>query len=155
MEDTMIGSIMVTTNRNRLVKRNALAIVAAYGLTTLHHIYGGLVDDAPNRLTVPMIMAVPTVAALVALHRYERTGSKTALATAATVTPLDAKRTEARRDKVTAQRHLAEALTRQPDAVKALAEAAGGSMPTARNLAEDSRTATSRRQGGTGSRFVH
>ncbi len=43
--------------------------------------------------------------------------------------PLDAKRTEARRDKVTAQRHRAEALTRQRDAVKALAEAAGGSMP--------------------------
>lgn len=36
---------------------------------------------------------------------------------------LDAKRMEARRDKVTAQRHLAEALTRQRDAVNALADA--------------------------------
>jgi hypothetical protein len=36
---------------------------------------------------------------------------------------LDTKRIEARRDKVTAQRHLAEAQTRQRDAVKALADA--------------------------------
>jgi hypothetical protein len=39
------------------------------------------------------------------------------------VSTLDAKRMEARRDKVTAQRHLAEALTRQRDAVNALADA--------------------------------
>jgi hypothetical protein len=87
MEDTMIGSNKFT-NRKQLVKGNALAIVSAYGLTTLHHIYGGIVDNAPNRLIVPVIMAVPTAAALVALHRYERTGSKTALATAATVTSI-------------------------------------------------------------------
>jgi hypothetical protein len=84
----MIGSNKFTANRNKLVRVNALAIVSAHGLTTLHHIYGGLMDNAPNRLTVPMIMAVPTVAALVALHRYERTGSKTALATATTVTSI-------------------------------------------------------------------
>ena len=84
----MIGSDTLTTNRKQLVKVNALTIVSAYGLTTLHHIYGGVLDNAPNRLTVPVIMAVPTVAALVALHRYERTGSKAALATAATVTSI-------------------------------------------------------------------
>jgi hypothetical protein len=39
------------------------------------------------------------------------------------VSTLDAKRMEARRDKVTAQRHLAEALLRQRDAVNALADA--------------------------------
>jgi hypothetical protein len=39
------------------------------------------------------------------------------------VSSLDTMRMEARRDKVTAQRHLAEALSRQRDAVKALAEA--------------------------------
>jgi membrane protease YdiL (CAAX protease family) len=84
----MIRSNKLTTNRKQLVTGNALAIVSAYGLTTLHHIYGGLVDHAPNRLTAPVIMAVPTVAGLVALYRYERTGSKTALATAATVTSI-------------------------------------------------------------------
>jgi hypothetical protein len=39
------------------------------------------------------------------------------------VSSLDTKRLEARRDKVTAQRHLAEAQSRQRDAVNALAEA--------------------------------
>jgi hypothetical protein len=84
MENTMIKS----NNRNQLVKRNALAIASAYALTTVHHIYGGLADKAPNRLRIPVIMAVPTLAALGALHRYARTGSKPALATSATVTAL-------------------------------------------------------------------
>ena len=39
------------------------------------------------------------------------------------VSSLDTKRIEARRDRVTAQRHLAEAQSRQRDAVNALAEA--------------------------------
>ena len=39
------------------------------------------------------------------------------------VSSLDTKRIEARRDKVTAQRHLTEAQSRQRDAVNALAEA--------------------------------
>jgi hypothetical protein len=74
------------TTKKQLVTQNALAIAAAYALTTIHHIYGGLVDKAPNRLRVPVIMAVPTLATLAALHRYERTGSQTALVTSATVT---------------------------------------------------------------------
>ena len=37
----------------QLIDRATLAIVAAYALTTIHHIYGGLVDGAPNRLRVP------------------------------------------------------------------------------------------------------
>jgi hypothetical protein len=51
------------TTRKQLVTQNALAIAAAYVLTTIHHVYGGLVDKAPNRLRVPVIMAVPTLAA--------------------------------------------------------------------------------------------
>jgi hypothetical protein len=39
------------------------------------------------------------------------------------VNSLDTKRIEARRDRVTAQRHLAEAQSRQRDAVNTLAEA--------------------------------
>jgi hypothetical protein len=74
------------TTKKQLVTQNALAIAAAYALTTIHHIYGGLVDKAPNRLRVPVIMAVPTLATVAALHRYERTGSKIALVTSATVT---------------------------------------------------------------------
>ena len=49
---------------------------------------------------------------------------------------LDTKRIEARRDKVTAQRHLAEAQSRQRDAVKVLAEARRR-LDAARRLAGD------------------
>jgi hypothetical protein len=43
----------VKPTTRQLIDRAALAIVAAYALTTIHHIYGGLVDRAPNRLRVP------------------------------------------------------------------------------------------------------
>jgi hypothetical protein len=49
---------------------------------------------------------------------------------------LDTKRIEARRDKVTAQRHLAEAQSRQRDAVRVLAEARRR-LDAARRLADD------------------
>jgi len=65
----------------QLIYWTVLAILAAYALTTVHHIYGGLVDHAPDRLLVPIIMAVPTLIALWALHRYGRTGSRAALVT--------------------------------------------------------------------------
>jgi hypothetical protein len=51
------------------------------------------------------------------------------------VSTLDTKRMEARRDRVTAQRHLAEAQSRQRDAVNALAEARRR-VDTARRLAD-------------------
>jgi hypothetical protein len=72
----------------QLIDRAALAIVAAYALTTIHHIYGGLVDGAPNRLRVPPIMAIPSLITLGSLYRYKRTGSGPALATSSTVAVL-------------------------------------------------------------------
>jgi hypothetical protein len=69
----------------KLIKRAALAIGLAYALTTIHHIYGGVVDSAPNRLRVPIIMAIPAVVAVASLYRYRRTGSRAALITAGTV----------------------------------------------------------------------
>jgi len=71
-----------------LVNRLALTILAAYALTTIHHIYGGLVDHAPDRLLVPVIMAVPSLVALWLLNRYKRTGSWAALATSTTLAVL-------------------------------------------------------------------
>ena len=65
-----------------LVNRTALSILAAWGLTTVHHVYGGIVDGASNRLRVPFIMAIPSLVALGALRRYRRTGSGAALTTA-------------------------------------------------------------------------
>ena len=76
------------TSTRRLANQTALAILAAYGLTTVHHIYGGLVDEAPNRLRVPFIMAIPSLVALEALRRYKRTGSGAALATSSAVAVL-------------------------------------------------------------------
>jgi hypothetical protein len=78
----------VTPTTKRLANRTALAMLAAYGLTTVHHIYGGLVDDAPNRLRVPFILAIPSLVTLEALRRYKRTGSGTALATSSAVAVL-------------------------------------------------------------------
>ena len=57
----------VKPTTRQLINRAAQAIVAAYALTTIHHIYGGLVDRAPNRLRVPGIMAIPS---LITLGRF-------------------------------------------------------------------------------------
>jgi len=67
--------------RGRLVNRTALSVLAAYALTTVHHVYGGIVDGASNRLRVPFVMAIPSLVALGSLFRYKRTGSGAALAT--------------------------------------------------------------------------
>jgi len=84
--------VFTTNNVNRTTRQSingaALAILAGYALTTIHHIYGGLVDRAPNRLRVPVIMAIPSLVALGSLYRYKRTGSGAALATSSTVAVL-------------------------------------------------------------------
>jgi len=74
--------------RGRLVNRTALSVLAAYALTTVHHVYGGIVDGAPNRLRVPLVMALPSLVALGSLFRYKRTGSGAALATGGGVSVL-------------------------------------------------------------------
>jgi hypothetical protein len=76
------------TTTPKLINRAALRIGLAYAVTTVHHIYGGLVDSAPNRLRVPIIMAIPSAVAAGSLHRYRDTGSRAALITAATVSGL-------------------------------------------------------------------
>ena len=78
----------VKPTTRHLVNRLALTILAAYALTTVHHIYGGLVDNAPDRLLVPVIMAVPSLIALASLYRYKQTGSGAALATSSIVAVL-------------------------------------------------------------------
>jgi hypothetical protein len=74
-----------TATTAKLIERAALVIGLAYAVTTVHHICGGLVDSAPNRLRVPIIMAIPSVVAVGSLYRYRRTGSRAALITAGTV----------------------------------------------------------------------
>ena len=81
----MTSRTPITITDTKLIERAALAIGVAYALTTVHHIYGGLVDSAPNRLRVPIIMAIPSAVAVGSLYRYRRTGSRAALITAGTV----------------------------------------------------------------------
>ena len=75
-----IQMIALKTTTRQLINRAALAILAAYALTSIHHIYGGLVDGASNRLLVPIVMAIALLVALGSLYRYKRSGSGVALA---------------------------------------------------------------------------
>lgn len=63
----------------QLINQAAMAIVATYVLTTVHHLYGGIVDSAANRLAVPVFMAIPLLMALGLLFRYRQTGGRLAL----------------------------------------------------------------------------
>jgi hypothetical protein len=78
----------VKPTTRQLINRSERAILAAYALTTVHHIYGGLVNGAPNRLRVPPIMAIPSLVTLGSFYRYKRTGSGAALASFSTVAVL-------------------------------------------------------------------
>lgn len=75
---------MVNMEKERLkpiINWAALTTVAAYALTTVHHIFGGLVDNADDRLVIPAILAPLVVIALVSLYALRRTGSAGALIT--------------------------------------------------------------------------
>lgn len=63
----------------RLIKKVAYTIAILYGITSIHHIYGGIVDSDPKRLFVPVLAAAPLLITQRALHVYRRTGSKTAM----------------------------------------------------------------------------
>ncbi|HET9138774.1 hypothetical protein [Actinophytocola sp.] len=62
-----------------LITSAALAIVVAYLLTSVHHIYGGLTTTATNRLLVPAILAPTVIIALGSLHVLRRSGRRIAL----------------------------------------------------------------------------
>ncbi len=63
----------------------ALTILAAYALTTVHHIFGGLVDGADDRLVIPGVLAPLMVIAMVSLYALGRNGSVGALITVGVV----------------------------------------------------------------------
>lgn len=64
----------------QLINQAALSILALYTLTTVHHIYGGLVDQDFKRLYVPIIALIPLLITQGALYQYKRTRSGVALA---------------------------------------------------------------------------
>jgi hypothetical protein len=80
--------IAVNTTTRQFINKAVLASLVAYAVTTIHHIYGGLFDGAPNRLFVPIIMAVPSLIMLVSLYWYRRTGSRVALSSFSSVAVL-------------------------------------------------------------------
>ena len=50
--------------------------IALYVITTVHHLYGGLALDSPNRLLVPLLLLLPVGAAVASLEWYRRTGRR-------------------------------------------------------------------------------
>ncbi|WP_448003160.1 hypothetical protein [Agromyces bauzanensis] len=62
-----------------------IALLALFAVTTVHHLYGGLALDSPNRLLVPVLVALPVAAAVTALVIFRRTGRRAAVRTYATI----------------------------------------------------------------------
>jgi hypothetical protein len=81
------GLMMKTVNENLkpLINRAVLAILAAYAVTTIHHIFGGVVDSAENRLLIPGILAPLIMIAVVSLYLLRRNGNAAPLITFAIV----------------------------------------------------------------------
>jgi hypothetical protein len=71
----------ITDHTTSLIGQAAVLLLAAYALTTIHHVYGGFVDKAPNRLLVPVMLAPCIVIALVSLYLLQRSGNGIALVT--------------------------------------------------------------------------
>lgn len=76
----------VSPATRQLINRTAAAVLSAYTLTTVHHVYGGLADGAANRLLVPVIMLVPLLIALGTLFIFRRTSTRVALVVFSVVT---------------------------------------------------------------------
>lgn len=68
-------------NLKPLINTAMLAILAAYAITTVHHIFGGVADGAENRLAVPGILLPLVVTAVVSLYLLRRDGRAGALIT--------------------------------------------------------------------------
>ncbi|GAA2041788.1 hypothetical protein GCM10009819_29930 [Agromyces tropicus] len=58
-----------------------LSFITLYVVTTVHHLYGGLVLDAPVRLLVPLLLALPLAGGAAALEWFRRTGRRGAART--------------------------------------------------------------------------
>jgi hypothetical protein len=65
----------ITAYTTSLIGQAAVALLAAYALTTIHHLYGGVVDKASNRLLVPVILAPFIVIAMASLYLLQRSGN--------------------------------------------------------------------------------
>ena len=116
----------LAARRRTVANRKAVELVVVADRTSVADDEGPAPDDMSEALR-NLRRAEENLAVAEAAHwqsEFELADAEAAVETADDMlSTLDAKRMEARRDKVTAQRHLAEALTRQRDAVNALADA--------------------------------
>ena len=77
METTQLN--LIETSAKRGATRPALiSLIALYAITTVHHMYGGLALDSPNRLLLPLLLLLPIAAALASLEWYRRSGRRVA-----------------------------------------------------------------------------
>lgn len=76
-------------SQSQLSRRSAqslTAVSAAFALTTVHHVYGGIVDRSTGRLVVPLVLAPAFVGSVVTLVAYRRSGRRGLLIAHASVT---------------------------------------------------------------------
>lgn len=77
---------MPELDRNRISTQALVAVGAAFALTTVHHVYGGLVDGSTRRLTIPLVLAPAVLTSVGALLGYRRSGRRPLLIAYASVT---------------------------------------------------------------------
>jgi hypothetical protein len=70
---------MSSAQRDRLTAQALAALATAYGITTVHHLYGGVADGSTRRLMVPLILLPAVLASAGVLVGYRRTGRHTLL----------------------------------------------------------------------------
>jgi hypothetical protein len=117
----------LAARRRTMANRRAVELVVVTDRTSAEATDEGSAPDEASEAVRNLRHAEENLAVAEAAHwqsEFELADAEAAMEAAEDmVSTLDAKRMEARRDKVTAQRHLAEALMRQRDAVNALADA--------------------------------
>lgn len=72
--------MMTTSTHEQLIKRIQLAFIAQAALTSIHHVYGGLVYDSIFRLSMPIIAVLELLIVLGLLFWYRQNRNGIALA---------------------------------------------------------------------------
>lgn len=63
-----------------------IAVSTAFTLTTVHHVYGGIVAGSSRRLVIPVVLAPALIAAVGTLLAYQRSGRRPLLTRYAWIT---------------------------------------------------------------------
>lgn len=68
-------NLTTKTTTEQLIKQVMLAFLAQMTLTSIHHVYGGIVYDSVLRLSMPIFAAIELLIVLGLLYWYRRTKS--------------------------------------------------------------------------------